>query len=76
MVAKVYRKIRHDKVNPGGIYGAHRYTYRDLQGWSFSEFAVVSLVVLRRGVLIGITMNCLGFLCRPFAGSKNRVKGP
>ena len=66
----------HDKVNPGGIHGAHRYKYRDLQGWSFTEFAVVSLVVLRRGVLIGITMYYLGFLCRPFEGSKNRVKGP
>lgn len=57
MVAKVYRKIRHDKVNPGGIYGAHRYKYRDLQGWSFSGFAVVRLIVLGRGVLIGITSS-------------------
>ena len=29
---------------------------RDLQGWSFSGFALVRLIVLGRGVLIGITM--------------------
>lgn len=37
MVAQVYRKIRHDKVNPGGIYGAHRdiniETYRVSLQW-------------------------------------------